>query len=266
MTKRQSRLSHKRVSRNKKILDFAIRDVEKIAAFALVLGYLDVGVIEIGPKEFTFTVRGPVFWRLTSGIPPYLHRPSTGLAAEAYLRIEALLAYLLLVGEAQVLQSSTAASTMVWTIGSKHFRFSEIGRLMKDNSTSFRYRTAILMLLNVAVGLGMILKRLPFVITAVTMTRELELQFVTSAAPLQRSTLRLPSLLTLPRMSAKLYWLGVLVGILLVGQQARIGSVLMERGGLLGFTIRSEVFRLQVIPDILRRLLEQKDEPGETGG
>ncbi len=263
MNKQRTSPPKRPLSSNEKILGLAVHDLEKIAAFGLVLGYLQVGLIEIGPQEFFFTLRGPVFWRLTSGLPPYLRRPSTGVAAGAYLRIEALLAYLLLVGEAHLVQSTTAASTMVWTIGSERFRFKEINRLLKGDSTSFRYRTAILMLLNVAIGLGLVVRKIPFLITAVSLNRSLELMFSTSAAPLQRSVRRLPSQLTLPRMSAKLHWLGVLVGILLIGQQARIGAVLMERGGLLGFSIRSEVFRLQVLPEMVRRRLLREVEAEE---
>ncbi|WDL97871.1 hypothetical protein [Alicyclobacillus sp. ALC3] len=266
MKKQRIGTPKKPLSRNDRILGLAVHDLEKIAAFGLVLGYLQVGLIEIGPQAFAFTLRGPIFWRLTAGTLPYLRKPSTGLAADAYLRIEALLAYLLLVGEAHLTQSTTAASTMVWTIGSERFRFTEIGKLLKGDSTSFRYRTAILMLLNVAVGLGLVVRKLPFEITAVSMDRSMELMFSTSAAPLQRSVRRLPSQLTLPRMSGKLYWLGVIVGILLIGQQARIGAVLMERGGLIGFGIRSALFRMQVLQEMLRRKVEQEDEAEELRG
>ncbi|MCF8565958.1 hypothetical protein LLE49_14630 [Alicyclobacillus tolerans] len=234
--------------------------MERIIALGLVLGYLDVGVIGVGSEEFTFTVRGPLLWRLTSGIPPYLSKPSKGPVAQAYLRIEALLAYLLFVGEAYLLEASSGASTMVFTIGSKWLRFSAIQRLLEDDSVSFRHRTAILMLLNLAIGVGLIFRKFPFVLTAVGINRYLELRFYTSAAPLQRTRRLTPSLLTLPRMSAKLHWIEVIIGGMLVVQQAKVDSVLVERGGLVGFSIAADTFRLHVLPDIIQRLVQQAQE------
>ena len=247
-------------AKNKRILGLVIRDAEKIAAFGLVLGYLDVGIISVSRGEFRFTLRGPIFWRLTSGIPPYHHRPSTGIAAEAYLRIEALLAYLLLTGEALIVESSVAGSTMVWTVGSKWFRFKTLQRMLTDNTASFRYRTAVLMLLNLAVGVGLIVRKLPFVLTAAGLDRYLQLRFFTSAAPLQRTRRVAPSQLTLPQMNAKLYWLGVIVGGMLIVQQARIESLLMERGGLMGFSITADTFRMKVLPEVIQELLENTRE------
>lgn len=263
--KKRKNTRRRPVSRNERILGLTVRDMERVAAFGIILGYLDVGVIEVGRGEFKFTVRGPIFWRLTSGIPPYLHRPSTGLAAEAYLRIEALLAYLLLVGEAYLSSSTIAASTMVWTISSKWFRFTALQKLLKDDSVSFRSRRAILMLINLAIGVGLIMRRLPFVLTAVGVDRYLEMRFYTSAAPLQRTARTLPSQLTLPQMNAKLHWIGVIVGGLLVVQQARIDGFLVERGGLLGFSIAADTFRLQVLPDIIQKLIRRAEEARESG-
>ncbi|QSO50481.1 hypothetical protein JZ785_16275 [Alicyclobacillus curvatus] len=255
-------------TKNRRILGLVIKDAEKIGAFGLILGYLDVGIIGVSKGEFTFTVRGPIFWRLTSGIPPYLHRPSTGIAAEAYLRIEALLAYLLLTGEAHILESSVAGSTMVWTIGSKWFRFKALQRLLKDDTSSFRYRTAVVMLLNLAIGVGLIVRKLPFVLTAVGLDRYLQMRFFTSAAPLQRTRRVDPSQLTLPQMNAKLYWIGVIIGGMLVAQQARIEALLLERGGLIGFSILADTFRMKVLPEMVQRVLEngQGEHDGDVGG
>lgn len=263
MTKRRRNTFRKPLSRNKRIIGFTVRDMERIAAFGLVLGYLDVGIVEVGHGEFSFTVRGPIFWRLTSGTTPYLHRPSSGISAAAYLRIEALLAYLLLVGEAYLLDSSIGASTMVWTIGSKWFRFSALQRLLKDDSASFKHRTAILMLMNLAIGVGLMVRKLPFVLTAVGIDRYLNMRFFTSAAPLQRTARTLPSLLTLPQMNAKLYWLGVVVGSMLVAQQARVDRFLLERGGLIGFRISADTFRLKVLPVIVQRIIGRAEEMRE---
>lgn len=238
--------------------DVYVRDMERIVALGLVLGYLDVGVIELSRGEFTFTLRGPLFWRLTSGLPPYLHRPSTGPAADAYLRLEALLAYLLFSGEAYVSDATATASAMVWTISSKWFKWRRVQRLLADNEGTFRYRRAILMLLNLAIGIGLMVRELPFVITAVSFHKNLTMRFITSAAPLQRSRRRLPSKLTLPLMNGKLHLISVMIGFLLLIQQARIDGFLVERGGLLGFSIAADVFAFKVIPRILQEFMHRE--------
>lgn len=248
-------------SRRKKRLPTYLDDMEKIVAAGLALGYLDVGIIEVSNGGFTFTLRGPNFWRLTSGLPPYLRSPSTGLAAQAYLRIEALIAYLLLTEEAHITEASVAASATVWTIGSKWFRFRTLSRLIRDDTTTFRSRRAILMLMNLAIGLGLMFKKLPFVITAVGYDKFVNLRFYTSAAPLSRTRRRLPSKLTLPVLSAKLYWLGTVVGFLMMIQQARIEGFLLERGGLLGFSIGAKTFEFSVLPIVLQKMIDRVAPP-----
>jgi hypothetical protein len=239
-----------------RIIKLTARELEIAAALMLALDYVDVGIIEINRAEFAFTLRGPLFWRLTSGMPPYLHSPSQGLNAIAYLRIEALLAYLLLISEAHIENASAAASITVWTVRSPWFRWQALRNLLQQNPGNFRYHRAVLMLLNMGIGSGLVS------LTAVNHDKFNTIKFFTSAAPLQRSKLRLPSKLTLPlmnsKMNSKLHWLNIIIGSLMIIRQLYVDGVAMGRGGEIGFVITGDVFDFKVIPQYMSLLANRR--------
>ena len=59
--------------------------------------FINVGIITVRHRQFYFSLREPVFWRLTSGDLPFLHPPGIGITARGYMQIKAMLAYLLLI-------------------------------------------------------------------------------------------------------------------------------------------------------------------------
>ena len=78
------------------------RELSILIAFLLILGYVDLGAFTVARIGFRFTVRGPMFWRLSSGLPPYLHDLPKGPGGQAYLKLMALIAYLLLSDQAVI--------------------------------------------------------------------------------------------------------------------------------------------------------------------
>lgn len=233
------------------------KNIEQFLAILLVLGYAELGVVNVENGALSFTLRGPTLQRLTSGNAPQLKPPGTGLFAQSYLRIEALIAYLLLIGEANIEMPGISSSVTVWGVTSKWFQFSVLQSLIKDTNSSLQFRKAVLLLLNLAMGIGLIKRKLEFVLTGFGITPDAsgnaQMRFFLSGPPFSRKASLAPGKYTPPPYNNQtLYWLGVIVGILLISQQARVMNVGVERGGALGFDIVT--FRFRALPAYLQKL------------
>lgn len=238
------------------------RDIKNLLALLLAVGYIDVGAIEITRYGFQLVLRGPIFWRLTSGMPPYMHSTGGGLAGRAYLQLEALLAYLLLIDEVYLASATVGASTIVGIISSKWFRWTYLQRTLGEMKRSFKRNRIILMLLNLVVGLNLFETKRGLTLTGLSATRDgHEMSFVATAVELARETRTLPSLLTPPIRSPQLSVLNKLVGAMLIFQQLRINGIYMGRGGELGFGISGDVLRLKVLPQLFKRKIEAAEPP-----
>lgn len=236
---------------------YYVKNIDQFIAILLVLGYVELGVVNVENGALSFALRGPSLLRLTSGTPPNITPTGTGLFAQSYLRVEALIAYLLFIGEANIALPGISASTTVWGVSSKWFKFSALQSLLKDTNSTFYYRTALLLLLNLAMGIGLIKKKIEFVVTGFGLTPDdrgnTQLRFFLSGPPLSRKPSRIPGKYTPPPYNTQtLYWMGVVVGILLIAQQARIVNVGAERGGAIGFDVSTFAFR--ALPVYLQKL------------
>ena len=229
------------------------RDIKKLLALLLAVGYLDIGAIEISKFGFRLVLRGPIFWRLTSGMPPYLHSTGAGPAGRAYLQLEALVAYLLLIDEVYLTSATVGASTIVGIIGSKWFTWRYLQKMLRENRLSFKRNRIILMVLNLVVGLNLFETRHGLTLTGLAATIQHEMAFVASSRELTREQRILPSLLTPPIRSPQLGVLNKLVGALLMIQQLRVVGIYVGRGGELGFGISGDMLRLKVLPQLFKQ-------------
>lgn len=239
------------------------RDIKKLLALLLAVGYIDIGAIAIGQFGYQIVLRGPIFWRLTSGLPPYLHSTGGGPAGRAYLQLEALIAYLLLIDEVYLTSATVGASTIVGIIGSKWFQWQRLQNLIGENPRSFKRNRIVLMVLNLVVGLGLFETRRGLTLTGLSATRQHEMAFVASSVQLTREARILPSLLTPPIRSPQLSVLNKLVGGLLMIQQLRVAEVYMGRGGEVGFSISGSMLRLKVLPQLFKQKIVAAE--GKTG-
>ncbi|UOF90020.1 hypothetical protein LSG31_19470 [Fodinisporobacter ferrooxydans] len=229
------------------------RDLEIIASFLLILGYVNIGSIRIGNGRLTFGLRGPVFWRLTSGLPPYLHSPGTGLSADAYMSLEAFIAYLLLTGEAQIYAFNMVASAIVFSVTSKWFQFSTCKQIFDlTRQTNILNTKIIRAIFNLVVGLALFSRNISFVLTGVRYSAG-KIAFDTTGTEIQREPRTLPSKFTLPRMNRFLHHLDQLVGALLIIQIIQVEDVLMGRGGEVAFGISGDILKLRAFPTLFER-------------
>lgn len=215
------------------------RQLNILAGILLATGYVNIGSVNVTNKEFHFDLRGPVFWRLTNGLPPLLHQPGS----DFYVQFEAYMAYMLLTGNARVDGIVVASSSIMLRVRSSLFEWKRLA-----TETSFRTLSvskAALALLNFAIGIQLVEDRLPFVITAINFPEGKEIRFVTTAHTVQREERKLPSMFTIPDQTKTIRALNKIIGTMLTVQILRIVTVSMGRGGELGFTIRGNIFRFR---------------------
>ncbi len=215
------------------------RELSILAGVLLAAGYINIGSVNITSREFIFDLRGPLFWRLTSGLPPLLHHPGS----DFYVQLEAYMALLLFTGHAHVEGLVVAASAVILRVRSPMFEWRRL-------STESRLHTlgvskAALALLNLAIGIQLIEDRLPFVISAVSFPSDREIRFVTTARTVQREERKLPSKFTTPQETNVGAILHKVIGVMLTMQILRIVTVSMGRGGELAFAITGRVFRFR---------------------
>lgn len=237
---------------NTSLASLTRRELDILAGVLLATGYVNIGSVNITKKQLIFDLRGPLFWRLSSGIMPLLHHPGS----DFYIQLEAYMALLLLTGNAHVEGMTVAASALILRVRSPMFewkRLAEGQRLQTPDISK-----AVLGLLNFAIGIQLIGDRLPFVITAVAFPSTKEIRFVTTAHTVQRIERKLPSKFTIPQQTNVCRVLNKVIGMMLTLQLLRIETVSMGRGGELAFSIGGRVFRF-------RKLLtcEKRDKPSD---
>ncbi|KYP80191.1 hypothetical protein [Ferroacidibacillus organovorans] len=215
------------------------RELAILAGILLATGYVNIGSVNITSREFHFDLRGPLFWRLTSGLQPLLHRPGS----EFYIQLEAYMALLLFTGEAYVDGITVGASALFLRIRSPMFEWKRLSteRSIEHLGTA----KAVLALMNFAVGVQLFFRKLPFVITAVSFPEGKEIRFVTTANTIQRVERKLPSKFTFPEQTRSTHALNKLLGALLTFQVLRIYTVSMGRGGELAFSIGGSIFQFR---------------------
>jgi len=241
------------------------RDIKALIAILLAIGYIDIGAIEITPHEFHLVVRGPIFWRLTSGLPPFLHTTGGALAGKAYLKLQAMIAYLLLIDEIDLYSGNVGASTIVGTLSSRWFKWKRLHQMMGENPKSFKRNRIILMLLNLVVGLSLYETKRGLTISGLTGTADHHMAFVATSRELAREERMLPSLLTPPIRSPQLSALNKIVGAMMILQQMRVVGIYLARGGELGVGIGGDLYRLKVLPKIFKQKIEAANKAAGEG-
>lgn len=233
----------------------------QILALLMVLGYVDINVVTFRNGQFYFVLRGPIFSRLTSGIPRYLRAPGNspegGPTAQAYVKIEALLAYLLFTGQAFIHDPTMVGAGIVFSVQSEWFRFKALQKMLQERKNNPLDRI-VLALLNLGVGWGLIQNT--FGITGTTPRPfDHHLGFsVTSEALAPKAKAPGPTfgITAIPKGGPLYRVLNRLVGVLLMVQQLHIYGVSLGKGGRIVFGITGEILRLNVLPKMLDEWLD----------
>lgn len=212
------------------------RELSVLAGVLLAAGYVNIGSVNVTHRELAFDLRGPLFWRLTSGLPPLLHNPGSTF----YVQLEAYMALLLFTDHAQVSGLVVAASAIILRVQSPLFAWRRIRQ--KDWPRESWLTRVLLVLLNFAIGIQLVEERMPFVITAVSFPGLKEIRFVATANTVQRVERKLPSKFTIPQQTNAGIILHKLIGAMLTAQALSIVAVSMGRGGEISFTIGGRVF------------------------
>lgn len=244
----------------------AKRDIKALLAILLAIGYIDIGAIEITPHEFRLVVRGPIFWRLTSGLPPFMHSTGGALPGKAYLKLQAMIAYLLLIDEIDLNSANVGASTVVGTLSSRWFKWKQLQQMLGENQTSFKRNRLILMVMNLAVGLSLYDTKRGLTITGLTGSVDHTMSVIATSRDLAREGRRLPSLLTPPVQSPQLAALNKLVGAMMILQQMRVVGIYLARGGEFGFGIGGDLSRLKVLPKIFKQKIDAANKAAAEAG
>ncbi|CAM3998738.1 hypothetical protein [Alicyclobacillus pomorum] len=240
----------------RQLLSLPQRQLGQILALLMVLGYVDINVVTFRNGQFYFVLRGPIFSRLTSGIARYLRAPGNspegGPTAQAYVKIEALLAYLLFTGQAYIHDPTFVGAGIVFSVQSEWFRFKALQKVLQARKNNELDRM-ILALLNLGVGWGLVQNT--FGITGVT-PRPFDHQLgfsVTSDALASKAKTPGPTfgITAIPNGGPLYRVLNRLVGVLLMVQQLHIYGVSLGKGGRIVFGITGEVIRLKVFPKML---------------
>jgi len=247
---RRKKIQYKRTTTQSGKLDerftgLTNRSLSILMAFLLILGYVDIGALTITKSGFRFSIRGPFLWRLSSGLPPYLHDVPEGPGGQAYLKLMALLAYLLLTEQAYINSGSVVASGLVLTVASPLFDWNIIKKILAQTEDSALQRI-VQILINLVLGISLITSQNHFSITSVRMDPKYFLLFHVSSLSLQRVRRELPSMLTLPERIPTLKSLNVIIGILLTLQLVRVIHLTIARGGDLGLGVSGELLAMKI--------------------
>lgn len=221
------------------------RELSILIAFLLILGYVDLGAFTVARIGFRFTVRGPMFWRLSSGLPPYLHDLPKGPGGQAYLKLMALIAYLLLSDQAIIDSGSVVASGIVLTVSSPLFEWEKIKQVLSEHENSLLQRI-VQFLITMVIGIGMMDSHQLFTITSVRFDPSFYIMFNVSSVALQRRRRILPSLLTIPLNIKSLRNLNRILGVLMILQFMRVIYLTIGRGGELGLGITGDFLAMNI--------------------
>ncbi len=221
------------------------RELSILIAFLLILGYVDLGAFTVTKIGFRFTVRGPLFWRLSSGLPAFLHDLPKGPGGQAYLKLMALVAYLLLSDQAFINSGSVVASGIVLTITSPLFEWQKIKEILTEHENGLLQRI-VQFLITMVIGIGMMDSHQLFTITSVRFDPEFYIMFNVSSIALQRRRRILPSLLTIPLNIKSLRNLNRILGVLMILQFMRVIYLTIGRGGELGLGITGDFLAMNI--------------------
>jgi hypothetical protein len=231
------------------------KQLGQLLAILIALGYVDINVVTFRAGFFAFVVKGPLFTRLTSGSPRYLRSPGDSSldspVAKAFIKIEALLAFLLLTGQAYVQNPTVVGSGLVFTIQSDWFTLQTVQHMLKNQEKPFIY-TAVLTLLNLGVGVGLVQNTFGITGTAygpfpyqLGFSTTSDLLSTTNNGPV------LPGLAAIPEGGPMYKWFNRVIGLLLIGQQLELYSVSVSKGGRLVLGITGQLLKLRVLPKML---------------
>ena len=221
------------------------RSISLLVAFLLILGYVDLGTFTILKYGFRFTVRGPLFWRQTSGLPPYLHEIPEGIGGQAYLKLAAVVVYLLLTDQAYIASGSVVASGMVLAVNSSLFDWKVIKNALSSKKIS-AFQNMVLFILNLVIGIGLMSPDRVFTITSTRFDPLFYIIFNVSGSSIQRVQRLLPSQLTLPKDIPTLKLLNVIIGLLMTMQLVRVAYFSIGRGGELGFGVTGDLLAMKI--------------------
>jgi hypothetical protein len=216
-----------------------------LMAFLLILGYADIGALTITKTSIRFSIRSPLLWRLSTGLPPYLRDVPKGPGGQAYLKLMALLAYLLLTKQAYINSGSVVASGLVLTVASPLFDWDIIKNVLAQTEDSMLQRI-VQILINLVLGISLITSLNQFTITSVRMDPKYFLLFHVSSRSLQRVRSERPSMLTLPEKIPTLKNLNVMIGVLLTLQFLRVIHLTIARGGDLGLGVSGDLLAMKI--------------------
>ncbi len=242
----QRRTTTKQRNRQNELLSgWLNRELSLLIAFLLVLGYVDLGAFSVTNVGFRFTVRGPMFWRLSSGLPPYLHDVPKGPGGQAYLKLMALIAYLLFTRQASINSGSVVASGIVLTVTSHLFEWEKIKQVLSEHENTLLQRI-VQILITIVIGIGMLDSHQLFTVTSVRFDPDFFILFNVSSIALQRRRRILPSLLTIPLNIASLRNLNRILGVLSILQFMRVLYLSIGRGGELGLGITGDFLAMKI--------------------
>ncbi|WP_067933784.1 hypothetical protein [Alicyclobacillus kakegawensis] len=245
----------------RQLLRLPQRQLGQILALLIVLGYVDINVVTFRNGQFYFVLRGPIFSRLTSGIPRYLRAPGNSPegspTAQAYVKIEALLAYLLFIGEAYIYNPIVVGAGIVFTVQSRWFRLKALQKVLQEGKNHDLDR-AILALLNLGVGWGLIQNTFGITGTAYRPFGYALGFSVTSEALAPKTKVSEPTfgITAIPNGGPLYRALNRLVGVLLIVQQLYVYSVSIGKGGRIVLGITGEVLTLKVLPKMMKQRLK----------
>ncbi|WAH37782.1 hypothetical protein [Alicyclobacillus dauci] len=229
----------------------------QILALLIVLGYVDINVITFRAGQFSFVVRGPLFDRLSSGTARYLRNPGNAprnsVTAKAYVKLEALLAFLLFTKQAYVMNPTVVGAGIVYSIQSDWFLLSTLQRMLEERRNHPLERI-VLAVLNLGVGWGLMQNSFGITGTAIG-PFPYTLGFSTTSKLLERSNAAptLPGLATLPNGGPVYKLFNQLIGFLLVIQQLHIYSVSIGKAGRVVLGITGNLLALKSIPKLLNQ-------------
>jgi hypothetical protein len=253
----------------RQLLRLPQRQLGQILALLIVLGYVDINVVTFRNGQFYFVLRGPIFSRLTSGIPRYLRAPGNSPegspTAQAYVKIESLLAYLLFIGEAYVYNPTVVGAGIVFTVQSEWFRFKALQKMLEKRQNDYLTRV-ILALLNLGVGWGLVQNTFGITGTAYR-PFGYSLGFsVTSDALAPKTKASGPTfgITAIPNGGPLYRVLNQLVGVLLIVQQLYVYSVSIGKGGRIVLGITGEVLTLKVLPTMMDDWLKRHSAPDKS--
>ncbi|EPZ47391.1 hypothetical protein [Alicyclobacillus acidoterrestris] len=237
-------------------LTLSRKQLGQIIGLLIALGYVDINVLTFRAGFFAFVVRGPLFSRLTSGASRYLRAPGNSpkgsLTAQTFIKLEALLAFLLLTGQAYIQNPTVVGSGIVFTVQSDLFKLQTIQSMLKERNHNELDRI-ILTLLNLGVGWG--LMQNSFGITGVGYgSFPHKMAFSTTSVLLQPGPQRdnAGGIAALPNGGPVYRWFNRVIGFMLAIQQLYIYSISISKGGRLVFGITGNVLALRSLEKTLK--------------